>query len=123
MKIPTFGVTQHFADEVDWILYLTVGVRLPRSMMITVLTTLLVADMYSCKFSWGFGATRVGVVVRYFFNSLKATCASGVHWNLSYFLRSLKKGSPLTSSHEINLLKAAMEALEQLHFGDSRHLL
>jgi hypothetical protein len=29
MKIPSFGVTQHFADEVDWILDLAVGVRLP----------------------------------------------------------------------------------------------
>jgi hypothetical protein len=45
-------------------------------MMIVVLTTLLVADMYSFKFSWGSGSTRVGGVVRYFFNSLKASCAS-----------------------------------------------
>jgi hypothetical protein len=29
MKIPSFGVTQHFADEVDWILDLAVGVRQP----------------------------------------------------------------------------------------------
>jgi hypothetical protein len=29
MKIPNFGVTQHFADEVDWIFDLEVGVRLP----------------------------------------------------------------------------------------------
>jgi hypothetical protein len=29
MKIPSFGVTRHFADEVDWILDLVVGVRLP----------------------------------------------------------------------------------------------
>jgi hypothetical protein len=29
MNIPSFGVTHHFADEVDWILDLTVGVQLP----------------------------------------------------------------------------------------------
>jgi hypothetical protein len=76
MVISSFGVTEHFADEIDWILDLAVGVQLPHSMMIAILTTLLVADMYSCKFSWGSGATRVGGIVRYFFNSLKASCAS-----------------------------------------------
>jgi hypothetical protein len=49
----------------------------------------------------------VGGVIRYLFKSSKASCAS-VHWNLSCFLRSLKKGSPLTPSHEMNLFKAAM---------------
>jgi hypothetical protein len=29
MKILSFGVTQHFTDEVDWISDLVVGVRLP----------------------------------------------------------------------------------------------
>jgi hypothetical protein len=29
MKILSLGVTQHFADEVDWILDLMVSVRLP----------------------------------------------------------------------------------------------
>jgi hypothetical protein len=29
MKILSFGVTQHFTDEVDWILDLAVGVRPP----------------------------------------------------------------------------------------------
>jgi hypothetical protein len=64
--------------------------------------------MYSCKFSMGSGDTRVGGVVRYFFNSLKASCASYVHWSLSCFLRSLEKGSPLMPSRKKNLLKAAM---------------
>jgi hypothetical protein len=45
-------------------------------MMIAVLTTLLVVDMYSCEFSRGYRAIRVGGVVRYFFNSLNASCAS-----------------------------------------------
>jgi hypothetical protein len=48
----------------------------PRSMMIAVLTTLLVADIYSYKFLWGSGASRVDGVVRYFFKSSKASCAS-----------------------------------------------
>jgi hypothetical protein len=29
MEIPSFGITQHFTDEVDWILDLVVGVQLP----------------------------------------------------------------------------------------------
>jgi hypothetical protein len=74
MKIPSFRVTQHFANEVDWILDLVVGVRLPRSMMIVVLTTLLVADMYNYKFLWVSRDTRVGGVVRYF-KSSKVSCA------------------------------------------------
>jgi hypothetical protein len=45
MKISSLGVTQHFTKEVDWILDLAISVRLPISMMIAVLTTLLVADM------------------------------------------------------------------------------
>jgi hypothetical protein len=79
--------------------------------MITILTTLLVVDMYNCKFLWGFRATKVGGVVRYFFKSSKASCASRVHWNLSYFLRILKKGSPLTPSRKMNLLKVAIHPI------------
>jgi hypothetical protein len=80
-------------------------------MTIVVLTTLLIADMYNYKFLWGSGATRVGGVVRYFFKSSKSSCASQVHWNLSCFLRSIKKGTPLTPSREINLLKAVMHPI------------
>jgi hypothetical protein len=29
MKISSFGATQYFTDEVDWVLDLEVGVRLP----------------------------------------------------------------------------------------------
>jgi hypothetical protein len=29
MKIPSFGVTQHSTNEVDWILNLAIGVRHP----------------------------------------------------------------------------------------------
>jgi hypothetical protein len=77
-------------------------------MTIAILTALHVADMWSCKFWWGSKATRVGGVVMYFFKSLKASCASYVHWSLSCFLRGLKKGSLLMMSHEMNLLKVAM---------------
>jgi hypothetical protein len=50
----------------------------------------------------------VGGEVKYFLRSLKASCTSLVHWNMSYFFRSLKIGSPLTPSHEIILLRSAM---------------
>jgi hypothetical protein len=68
----------------------------------------------------------VGGVVKYFFRSFKASCASLVHWNLSYFLSCLKKGSPLKPSCEMNLLKEAidiMDTLEWQHLSDSRHLI
>jgi hypothetical protein len=29
MKIPSLGITQHFANEVDWVLDLTISVHLP----------------------------------------------------------------------------------------------
>jgi hypothetical protein len=29
VKIPSLGITQHFADEIDWVLDLAVGIRLP----------------------------------------------------------------------------------------------
>jgi hypothetical protein len=106
--MPSFGVTQHFADEVDWILDLAVGVRLP-TLDDDSCTNHIACSRYVKLYVFiRFWATRVGGVVRYFFNSSKASCVSSVHWNLSYFFRSLKKGSPLTPSHKINLLKAAM---------------
>jgi hypothetical protein len=49
VKILSFVVTQHFTNEVDHMLHLAIGVRPPPSMMIAVLTTLLVADMYNCE--------------------------------------------------------------------------
>jgi hypothetical protein len=61
----------------------------------------------------------VGGVVKYFFKSTKASWASYVDWNLSCVLRSLKKGCPLTSSHEMNLLKAP---IHPVNFCTSRRL-
>jgi hypothetical protein len=59
----------------------------------------------------GFRGPRVGGVIKYFFKSSKASCASWVHWSLSCFLRSLKNRSPLTPSHEMNLLKTAIDTV------------
>jgi hypothetical protein len=53
----------------------------------------------------------VGGVVRYCLSSSMASCASLVYWNLSCFLRSLKKESPLMPSLEMNLLKAVMHPM------------
>jgi hypothetical protein len=55
------------------------------STTITVLTILLVANMYNCKFSWGFGTTRVGGVVRYLL--VIANISSDV---LGFFMVSLR---------------------------------
>jgi hypothetical protein len=45
VKILSLGVTQHFTDDVNWVLDLAISTRLPHSMMIVILTTLLVAEM------------------------------------------------------------------------------
>jgi hypothetical protein len=50
----------------------------------------------------------VGGVDRYYLSSSKASCAFLAHWNLSCILTSLKKGSPLTLSLEMNLLRDVM---------------
>jgi hypothetical protein len=51
-------------------------------------------------------------MVKYFFKPSKASCASRVHWNMTHFLRSLKNGSPLMPSHEMNLLRAAIHPIK-----------
>jgi hypothetical protein len=61
----------------------------------------------------------VGGVVKYILRSSKASCASLAPWNLSYFWRSLKKGSPLMPSREMNLLR---EAIHSVHFCTSWRL-
>jgi hypothetical protein len=60
MKIPSFVVTQHFTNEVDWILDLVVGFRLPSLDDDSCTNHFAYSDMYSYKFLWGSGATRVG---------------------------------------------------------------
>jgi hypothetical protein len=50
----------------------------------------------------------VGGEVKYRLSSSKASYTYLVHWNLSFCLRSLKEGTPLTPSLDMNLLKCAM---------------
>jgi hypothetical protein len=48
----------------------------------------------------------------YRLSSSNASYASLIHWNFSFFLRSLKKWNPLTPSLVINLLRAAMHSVK-----------
>ena len=74
----------------------------------TVLTTLVVAEMYRRRTSPSSGAVRMGGEGRKSLSSWNALEASSFHSNLSDFQRGLKKGRPLLSSRLMNLLKAAM---------------
>jgi hypothetical protein len=93
MKVPSLGVTQQFTDEVDWILDLTISVRLP--------------TFYDDSHTNHIACSRY--VKLQVFMGFRATIVCGVvHWNLSCFLRRLKNGSSLMLSCGMNLLKAAM---------------
>jgi hypothetical protein len=45
MKIPRLGVAKDFANKIHWVLDLAIGIQLPLSATIAILTTLLIADM------------------------------------------------------------------------------
>jgi hypothetical protein len=95
--------------------------------MIVVLTTLLVADMYSCKFSWcsrAMSGWRCQILLQVFecllclLNPLE----------LVMFLKELKerespdaesRDKPAQSDHASRQLLHVMEALGWLYFGDS----
>src|SRR3954470_12278713 len=71
------------------------------------LTTWLVAAKYSSNFSWGLGATSIGVEDRYLFKSCSAASASGVHCMGPAFFKILKKGRARSADLEMNRLRAA----------------
>jgi lysylphosphatidylglycerol synthetase-like protein (DUF2156 family) len=70
-------------------------------MTIVVLTAMVVAAMYNIIALFFFGGVKTSEEVRYTLSFLKASLASSIHSNLPVFFRSLKKGSPFSSSHEI----------------------
>src|SRR6266498_2924138 len=74
-----------------------------------VLTTCEVAAMYNSNGSSGMGGTNTGGQVRNSLSSSKACCASGVHWNLSCFFKSLYKGIARSPRWETKRLSAAMQ--------------
>src|SRR5437016_7772090 len=80
-----------------------------RSTTIAVLTTCEVAAMYNSNGSSGMGGTNTGGLARNSLSLSKACCASGVHWNLSYFFRSLYKGIAHSPRQETKRLSAAMQ--------------
>jgi hypothetical protein len=71
----------------------------PRSMMIAILTTLFVADMYSYKFSWGYQGRWGCQILLQFFKGLLCLLSP---------LELVMFHEELETSHEINFLKAAM---------------
>ena len=69
----------------------------------------------------------MGGVVRKSLSCWKATAAYSFHSNLSDFLRSLKKGRPMSPSRLMNRLKAAMHPVSFirsfLHLGGFMNLI
>ena len=79
------------------------------STTIAVLITVEVAAMYSIMSSYFFGGVRTGKEVRYALSFLKASLASSVHLNLSFFFSSLKNGNPFLPSLDMKRLSAALQ--------------
>jgi hypothetical protein len=107
MKILILGVPQHFPEKVYLVLDLAIGIRLPPFNDNGCSDHITCNRYVKLQILLGFRAYQG----RWCSQILKASCASCVHWNLSCFLRSLKNGSPLTSSREMNLLKAAIHSV------------
>jgi hypothetical protein len=76
----------HFVDKIDRVLDLAVGIRLLPPDDNHRTNHIACSRYVELQVSWGSRATRVAGVVKYFLISLRASCASLVHWNLSYFL-------------------------------------
>ena len=92
-----------------------------------MLTTCAVATIYRSSVSPSSGAVKTGGVVRKSFSCWKDATAFSFHSNLSDFLRSLKKGRPLSPSRLMNRLKAAMHPISFirsfLHLGGFMNLI
>jgi hypothetical protein len=76
MKVPSLGVTQHFTDDVNCVLDLAISVWLPLFDDDCCTNHISCSRYVELQVFMGFRATRVGGVVRYFFKSSKASCAS-----------------------------------------------
>jgi hypothetical protein len=76
VKIPSLGVTQHFADQINWVLDLVIGIRLPPLNDNSCTNHITCRRYVKLHVLWGFGATRVAGLLRYIFKSSKASYAS-----------------------------------------------
>jgi hypothetical protein len=132
MKILSFGVTQHFTDEVDWILDLAIGVRLPPLDDDNCINHITCSEYVQVQDFIGFRFYQSGwgcQILLQFFEGLLCLLNP---LELVLFLDVLKEmespdaellDKPAQSSHTSRQLLHAMEALRRLYFGDSGHLL
>jgi hypothetical protein len=101
----------YFTNEIDRVLDLVVGTRLPSFHNNHRVDHIAYSRYIELQGFVGFWGHQGGWGSQVLFRSSRASYASSVLWNLSCFLRSLKKVSPLTSSHEMNLLNAAIHTV------------
>jgi hypothetical protein len=111
MKVPSLGITQHFTDEVNRGLDLMIGVLL-LSFHDDYHTNHVACSQYVkmqvfVEF-WGHQGGWGSQILLQVFEALLCLLSP---LELVLFLRSLKKGSPLMPSHEMNLLKVAIRPI------------
>jgi hypothetical protein len=132
MKILSFGVTKHFADEVNWVLDLTIGIQLPPFDDDSCSDHIVYSRYVKLQVFMGFQGYQSGwgsQILPQVFKSLLGLLSP---LELVIFLEELKeRESPDAKSqdelaqgvHAPRQLLYIMEALGRLYFGDSRYLL
>jgi hypothetical protein len=112
VKIPSLGVTQHIADEVNWILDLLVSLRLPLFDDDRCTDHITCSQYVELQVFMGFRGyqSRWGhQIPLQIFEGLMCLVTP---LELVLFLEDLKNGSPLTLSHEMNLIKATIHLIK-----------
>jgi hypothetical protein len=108
MKVPSLGITQHFTDEVNRVLDLVISVLL-LSFHDDCHTNHIACSQYiKMQVFVGFWGHQGGWGSQILLQVFEALLCLLSPLELVLILRSLKKGSPLMPSHEMNLLKVAI---------------
>jgi hypothetical protein len=93
---------------VDRVLNVAVGTRLPMLDENRHTNHIACSRYVKLQDFMGFQGHQGGWGSQVFLEIFESFLCFLVHWNLFYFLRGLKKGSPLMPSHEMNLLKVSI---------------
>jgi hypothetical protein len=120
MKILSFGVTQHFIDEVDWILDLVVGVQLPPLNDDSYTDHIACSGYAYLQVFMGFRGYQSGWDCQILLQSFKGLLCLLSPLELDLFLEELKerespdvksRDKPAKSGHASRQLLHIMEAL------------
>jgi hypothetical protein len=119
MKISSLGITHHLADEIDRVLDLAVGIQLPLFDNDCHTNHVACSRYVKLQILVGFRGHQGGWSSQILLQIIEDLLCLLGPLELVLFLRSLKKGSPLTPSRKMHLLKAAKDPI---NFWTSRRL-